>query len=146
MQVYNLLGCLLEGKTESPAPRGETPGRQDGGSDETAVDRDVDEEPEVLGPDMIQDIQEQQALIADLKAKRDASVTAPSQNNRKRRNEEMATPPPSLDLTRPSEVGERRIINGKRLRLQPHQKAAAWGTLAFAVGLGAASLLPSLFF
>ncbi|GJJ08557.1 hypothetical protein Clacol_002775 [Clathrus columnatus] len=132
-------------KTQSP-PRSETPGRHDGGSDETAVDRDVDEEPEVLGPDMNQDIQEQQALIADLKAKRDASATVSSQNNRKRRNEEMATPPPSFDLTKPVEVGERRIINRKRLGLEPHQKAAAWGTLAFAVGLGAVSFLPNLFF
>lgn len=125
-------------KTQSPAPRTGSPNRHDGGSDETAVDRDADEEPEVLGPDMNQDIQEQQDLIADLKAKREVNGVAASQNNRKRRNEEMGTPPPSLNFTRPLEVEERRIVNPRRLQLQPHQKAAAWGTIAFALGLGAA--------
>jgi hypothetical protein len=85
---------------------------------------------------MAQDIQEQKALIADLKAKRAAtgSVSIPI-NPRKR--QEMECPPPMFDFDKEPEVGERAIIARRRLQLQPHQKAAAWGTLAFAVGLGA---------
>lgn len=123
-------------KTQSPAPRAETP-RHDSGSDETAVAHDIDEEPEVPGPDMNQDIQEQRDLIADLQARRDARSAPASQNMRKRRNEEMSTPPPSFNFDPDSEIEERRIINPRHFRLQPHQKAAAWGTIAFAVGLGA---------
>ena len=121
----------------SPAPRSTTvqDAHTPGGSDETAVE-EGDDEPDALVPDMAQDIQEQKTLIADLKAKRDAAggpVTP--RNSRKRQDAE--TPPLSFDFNKEPEVGERAISGRRRVQLQAHQKAAAWGTLAFAVGLGA---------
>ncbi|KIJ52645.1 hypothetical protein M422DRAFT_26213 [Sphaerobolus stellatus SS14] len=135
---------------QSPAPRSTTPATQDvntpgGGSDETAVE-EHEEEAEVPGPDPEQDIAEQKALIADLKAKRDAAVEPKTPHNPRKRAE-LDTPPPTTFNPKEPEVGERDIIHRRRaIRLQPHQKAAAWGTLAFAVGLGAVSLFPSYFF
>lgn len=125
---------------QSPAPRLTTPVQDAntpaGGSDETAVENEHEEEADVPGPDPEQDIQEQKALIAALKVKRDAAGTVPTPNPRKRQGGK--TPPPSFNPIEP-QVGERAIIQRRRvqLHLQPHQKAAAWGTLAFAVGLGA---------
>jgi hypothetical protein len=124
----------------SPAPRPSTllvrETHTPGGSDETAVELEGEDETDPLVPDMAQDIQEQKTLIADLKAQRDAAgaPTAP-RNTRKRQGAE--TPPLSFDFNKEPEVGERAIIRRRRVQLQAHQKAAAWGTLAFAVGLGA---------
>lgn len=123
----------------SPAPRSTKVSVQDthtpGGSDETAVEEGEDET-DALIPDMAQDIQEQKTLIADLIAKRDAAggpVTP--RNTRKRQDTE--TSPLAFDFNKEQEVGERAISGRKRVQLQANQKAAAWGTLAFAVGLGA---------
>jgi len=123
---------------QSPAPRSTTPAANTpgGGSDETAVE-EHEEEADVPGPDPEQDIQEQKALIANLKAQRDAAgVTATPHNPRKRT--EVDSPPPTTFNPKEPEIGEREIV--QRRRLQPQQKAAAWGTLAFALGLGAVSL------
>jgi len=131
-------------------PRSTTPAPQDaahtpGGSDETAVDNDADDEPEVPGPDMAQDIEDQKVLIADLKARRAAAGTVVSTPANSRKRQEIESPPLTFNFDKEPEVGERSIITRRRMQLQPHQKAAAWGTLAFAVGLGAISLLPNLF-
>ncbi|KAF8573667.1 hypothetical protein K439DRAFT_1642799 [Ramaria rubella] len=134
---------------QSPAPRSTTPLVQEahtpGGSDETAVDADADEEADVPGPDMSQDIEDQKALIADLKAKREAAG-APTTPHNPRKRQDVDTPPLSFDFGKEQEIGERAIVHRRRVQLQANQKAAAWGTLAFAVGLGAASMLPRLFF
>lgn len=125
----------------SPAPRSTTALVRDintpGGSDETAVEVEGDDETDALVPDMAQDIQEQKALIADLKAKRDAAG-GPITPRNSRKRQDVDTPPPSFDFDKEPEIGERTIIQRRRVQLQANQKAAAWGTLAFAVGLGAA--------
>jgi len=120
---------------QSPAPRSTTPlaNTPGGGSDETAVE-EHDDEPEVPGPDPEQDIQEQRALIADLKAKRNAASAAVIPHNPRKRTE-VDSPPPTTFTPKEPEIGEREII--QRRRLLPQQKAAAWGAFAFAIGMGA---------
>ena len=129
-----------KGGKQSAAARSTTPLVRDTttprDSDETAVDAENDEDADVPGPDMAQDIQEQKALIADLKAKRDAAGDLVTPHNpRKRQDLEPSTL--SFDFDKQPEVGERAIVHRNRVHLQANQKAAAWGTLAFAIGLGA---------
>ena len=108
------------------------------GSDETAVE-EVDGAEEFAAQELhAQDIAEQKAMIADLRAKRDA-VTKVGEGDAlklKRAREEEAL---KFDFKEP-EVGERAIATNRRVgvfRMEPRTKAMAWGIAAFAFGLGA---------
>jgi len=126
---------------QSAAARSTTPLVRDttttpGGSDETAVDAETDENADVPGPDMAQDIQDQKALIADLKAKRDAAGELVTPHNPRKR-QDVESPALTFAFDKQPEVGQRAIVHSNRVQLQANHKAAAWGTLAFALGLGA---------
>ncbi|KAH9846688.1 hypothetical protein C2E23DRAFT_766678 [Lenzites betulinus] len=143
------------------------------GSDETAVDEDV-EAAKVAEPNMHEDIREQKELIAKLKADRKAAkvqqqeeaegelAPSPSQHE----TEKALTEEEPAGVKRPredepkelrfnfkesgelEEVTERAVATNSRVRLlgqlPPERKSLAWGALAFAAGLGAISFLPNL--
>jgi len=162
-------------RTKSPAPRSaaqmapltsllnqtpkvsrSSPKKQDelvvtpGGSEETAVE-------DVAGSDLHEeDVSEQQKLIADLKAQRDAKklaeqqqqedesmgsgesdeVDGPSKLKRAREEDESAF---KFEFKEPEAV-ERPILTNSRVRrfaLEPRTKSFAWGLAAFAIGMGA---------
>ena len=132
------------------------------GSDETAVDEDV-EAAKTAEPNMHEDIQEQKELIAKLKAERAAAKTkkadagvAPSPSHRvteemleeeegtgAKRAREEEPKQYQFDFKEPQEgeVGERAIATNSRVgllgRMPPERKSLAWGALAFAAGMGA---------
>ncbi|PIL35550.1 transcription factor [Ganoderma sinense ZZ0214-1] len=143
------------------------------GSDETAVDEDS-EAAKVAEPNMQDDIQEQKELIAKLKAERAAAkakAIAEAEAEGEQETEEAPTPSQqeaedaAVGEKRPreeaptgyrfnfkepgqEEVGERATVTNRRVRLlsqmPPERKSLAWGTLAFAIGLGAVTFLPNL--
>ncbi|TFK72894.1 hypothetical protein BDN72DRAFT_791667 [Pluteus cervinus] len=130
------------------------------GSDATAVEDDGDIIEEVAGSQLHeQDIEEQKKLIEDLKAARQnalrhdddeedeghddmaVDMTAPQA----KRTREEADEPLQFNFREP-ETSERAIVTNSRVnrfRLEPRTRSFAWGVLAFSVGLGAVSLLPS---
>ena len=96
-----------------------------------------------------EDIREQQMLIQDLKAKRDAAKAviaydmdvseSASSSSTKKRNLEEVEQPLQFDFKEP-ENEERAVVTNRRagrFNLEPRNKAAAWGFAAFAVGMGA---------
>ncbi|KAI0833517.1 hypothetical protein BC628DRAFT_1414292 [Trametes gibbosa] len=143
------------------------------GSDETAVDEDV-EAAKVAEPNMHEDIREQQELIAKLKADRQAAkaqqqeeaegelAPSPSQHETEKaltEEEPSGVKRPREDEPKelrfnfkesgePEEMEERAVATNSRVRLlsqlPPERKSLAWGALAFAAGLGAISFLPNL--
>lgn len=121
---------------------------------------------DVAGSDLHEeDVLEQQKLIADLKAQRDAKklaeqqqqeedesmesgdsdeVDGPSKLKRAREEDEPAF---KFEFKEP-EVVERPVATNSRVRrftLEPRTKSFAWGLAAFAVGMGAVSFLPNFF-
>lgn len=112
-----------------------------GGSDETVVDDDA-EIAAMAGPDMSQDIAEQQELIKHLKAQRDTMSTG-DEDGKSKRSREDEEAPLQFEFKEP-EVGQRTIVTNKRVWMEPRTKSVAWGVAAFAVGLGAVTFLPSL--
>lgn len=115
--------------------------------------QEEEDEPEVPGPDPDQDIAEAKEEYEKLKAEhlaaqahKEAAASTPAKT-KKRNIEDTGTPPFSLDMDRIAALAEdtvmdlipsRPIINRRRLaNLPPTQKAAAWGGLAFFIGLGA---------
>lgn len=121
-----------------------------GGSEETAVE-------DVAGSDLHEeDVSEQQKLIADLKAQRDAKKLAEQQQqeddesmesgdldevdgpSKLKRAREEDEPPFKFEFKEP-EVVERPVATNSRVRfaLEPRAKSFAWGLAAFAVGMGA---------
>ena len=163
-------------RTKSPAPRSaaqmapltsllnqtpkasrSSPKKQDelvvtpGGSEETAVE-------DVAGSDLHEeDVLEQQKLIADLKAQRDAKKLAEQQQQEEdesmesgdsdevdgpsklKRAREEDGPAFKFEFKEP-EVVERPVATNSRVRrftLEPRTKSFAWGLAAFAVGMGA---------
>lgn len=104
-----------------------------GGSDETVVDDDA-EIAEMAGPDMNQDVAEQQELIKTLKAQRTNDMSAGDEAKSKRPREEES--PLQFEFKEP-EVGERAIATNKRVWMEPRTKSVAWGVVAFAIGMGA---------
>jgi hypothetical protein len=131
------------GRIPKPAKtvRKETPIRLHD-SDETVVDEDADAA-ERMGEEMIQeDVVEQQALIANLKAQRDAAMENGYKAKRGREEAEEEYPK-RLNFQEP-EIGERAIASNRRVgrfHLEPRQKSLAWGVAAFAFGLGAVYVL-----
>ncbi|CAE7123613.1 unnamed protein product [Rhizoctonia solani] len=121
-----------------------------------------EQEPDVPGPDMEEDIAESKALVARLQREKEeaeakaqelaqelAEATgeppAPVVAGAKRGREE-ATPPPTLDLARqPVDISDRQIVRSRAAQ-QANRRSAMWGAVAFAVGLGVTSVLPNLFF
>ena len=111
------------------------------GSDETAVDDDV---PEVPGPDVTEDIQEQKEMIEAFKVQREEKLRAQAtsekdEGERKReREEENATM--QFDFKEP-EVQERKIATNRRIarlpEMTPERRSFAWGVAAFAAAVGA---------
>lgn len=104
-------------------------------------EEEEEEAADVPGPDMHQDIAEQQAIIARLKAERAAKEAGSSQIVKRDRdeNEEQL----QFQFREPEEqnaVATRVVRSNKRLQLnlEPQQKSAAWGALWFAAGLAAA--------
>ncbi|KAI0766742.1 hypothetical protein BC629DRAFT_1596259 [Irpex lacteus] len=118
---------------------------------------------QVAEQNMQEDIREQKELINKLKAEQQAkeeaaravaaeastadveqAVSSDAPTSKREREEEPTEY--KLNIKEP-EVGERAIATNKRVqpgRLGPERKSLAWGALAFAVGAGAISLLPSL--
>ncbi|KAI0091185.1 hypothetical protein BDY19DRAFT_934311 [Irpex rosettiformis] len=131
------------------------------GSDETAVEDDARDLARVAEQNMEEDIREQRELITKLKAEQQAKNEAVVETTNaitqessaadveqvvtKRLREEEPTEY-TLNIKEP-EVSERAIATNKRVqpgKMGPERKSLAWGALAFAVGAGAISLLPSL--
>ena len=130
------------------------------GSDETAVDEDV-EAAKVAEPNMAEDVREQRELIAKLKAERAAAKAqaaaepSPSQEvaeemledegeasgTKRTREEEPKELRFNFKEKTEGEVGERTIATNRRVgllgRMPPERKSLAWGALAFAAGMGA---------
>lgn len=115
-------------------------------SDQTLVDEDPDVDadvPDIPGPDIDADIQEQRDMIEKLKMQRQVaaivpvSSVAPSLSKPvSKRSLEETEKPLQFDFKQP-EVGERRIKSNRRVHLQPEQKSAAWGVALFAAGFAA---------
>lgn len=110
-----------------------TPNEEEGEEEE--------EEADVPGPDMDQDIEEQQGIIARLKAERAAQDGGASQISKRGREESEEQL--QFQFREPEEqkaIATREIKTNRRLRLdlEPQQKSAAWGALWFAAGLAAA--------
>ena len=117
------------------------------GSDETAVEDDV---PEVPGPDVTEDIQEQKEMIEAFKAQREAKLRAQAaseadedevmdEGERKREREEENG---SLQFNfKEPETQERRIATNRRVsrlpEMTPERRSFAWGIAAFAAAVGA---------
>ncbi|KAG9011109.1 hypothetical protein FRB94_009252 [Tulasnella sp. JGI-2019a] len=130
------------------------------------IQEEEEEEPDVPAPNPDQDIQEAKEEVARLRvehlaaqahrevAEAEAEQAQQQTPSKKRGIEATATPPFKLDMAKIQEASEnaamelipaRPIINRRRLgNLQPTQKAAAWGGLAFFIGLGASALIPTL--
>ncbi|KAG8937292.1 hypothetical protein FRC02_000062 [Tulasnella sp. 418] len=125
------------------------------------VIREEETEPEVPGPDPDQDIAEAKAEVAALKAQRDAALSVPTTPaaNKKRTIEHTETPPLKFDMERIAEVASQaengivverpikeispgRLARITNVQLKPAHKAAAWGSLAFMVGVAATTYLP----
>ncbi|OJT07457.1 hypothetical protein TRAPUB_1700 [Trametes pubescens] len=135
------------------------------GSDETAVDEDV-EAAKIAEPNVEEDIREQKELIAKLKADREAAKAqkqqeeeeeAPSPSQRETEKELMEDESAGVKRSREEEtqelrfnfkqagetedVAERAVATNSRVRvltqLPPERKSLAWGALAFAAGMGA---------
>ena len=120
------------------------------GSDETAVD-------DATHPSMKDDLQEQQELIARLKAERDAAKAQLAASQSQRLAEEMLEEDETVskrpreedpkelrfNFKEPAEgeVAERAIATNRRVglyaRIPPERKSLAWGAIAFAAGMGA---------
>ncbi|KAF8896400.1 hypothetical protein BD779DRAFT_1618471 [Infundibulicybe gibba] len=136
------------------------------GSDETAVEDAEDPVEEVATSELRQqDILEQKQMIEDLKAQRDAAAAKRAssiQSAEEEEAEEGEEEDDSANLKRAREeetqelkfnfrepeVGERNIASNSRVgrfQMEPRTKSFAWGMAAFAVGMGAISLLPNLF-
>jgi hypothetical protein len=108
-------------------------------SDETVVEVNVVEN--AVSQELhAQDVAEQQAMIADLKAKRDTAMKVGEEDESsklKRAREEGETL--QFEFKEP-EVSERVIATNRKVgmfQLEPRTKAMAWGVAAFAFGLGA---------
>lgn len=123
-----------------------------------AVEKTTEEEEDVWGdavekvtpplPVAEQDIVESRNLVERLKVEQVATpAQAPRTTVKRAREEDDA--PISLNLGKSSQdvdlvpPSERAVITNRRIQpgwpnLEPNQKAAAWGTLAFAIGWGAA--------
>ena len=104
-----------------------------GGSDETVIGDDDAEIAAMAGPDMSQDIAEQQELINNLKVQR---ANAGDQDAKSKRLREEEEAPLQFDFKEP-EIGERTVATNKRVWMEPRTKSVAWGVAAFAIGMGA---------
>lgn len=107
-----------------------------------AADEDEDEEEVPVAPTIKEDVEEQKQLIATLKAVRDAAATqAHVVSVGVKRSIEDESEQITLNVTKPTNPAElqlqRQIATNKRVVMTPTRKAAAWGALAFSVGLGA---------
>jgi hypothetical protein len=114
---------------------------------------------EIPGPNPEEDIAESKELVASLKAAQAAQARRsddtetgekdpdPEQVIRKRTLRETTPPPTTITPQEPSSSTPppRPIATNRRIQLTATQKSAAWGTLAFAVAVGAAQFLPRFF-
>lgn len=110
--------------------------------------KESDSEPEIPVANPEEDISESKALVEALKLEqKQAKVVSPGRPKSKR-NREEAEAPLTINLDKPVDEKtptDRTVVSNRRVfptwptlaNLQPSQKAAAWGTLAFAIGLGA---------
>ncbi|KAL0954968.1 hypothetical protein HGRIS_003898 [Hohenbuehelia grisea] len=130
-----------------------------GGSDQTVVEEDGDNLGDAVAGSELhkQDVAEQQQMIADLKAQREAILLQASQETVEDAESSDPKLKRSLEETedkftfepKEPEIGERQIATNRRVSgfrgLPPQQKSFAWGVAAFAVGLGAVTFLPNFF-
>ncbi|THH30022.1 hypothetical protein EUX98_g4174 [Antrodiella citrinella] len=125
------------------------------GSDETAVEHEeASEAAKVAEVDMAEDLREQKELIERLKAERaqkaqesiddmEEDVAAEASIGQKRGREDEKEEL-RLNIKEP-ETEERAIATNKRVAgVSAQHKSLAWGTLLFAVGMGAVSFIPSI--
>ncbi|EJD49630.1 hypothetical protein AURDEDRAFT_112465 [Auricularia subglabra TFB-10046 SS5] len=105
-----------------------------------------DDAPEVPGPDPEQDIAESKALVQEIMAQGGvATANTLKRSAADQRAGEVV--PLVMNLDRPSLQVDRPIATNRRINIElnPEQKALAWGTLAFAFGMGVTSfILPML--
>jgi hypothetical protein len=95
--------------------------------------------------DSAKDIAESKALVANLKAQRNAAIMAavaetPSGSKTLKRIHQEEEPYKLNIVENPQPVEERKIAGNRRVsavQLNPNQKAAAWGALLFTLGVGA---------
>ena len=103
-------------------------------------------------PDPTQDIAESQSLVHRLMNQQNEA--AASGTSGVKRTREEADAPLLLNLDQPSQEvmyvppSERALVTNRRIlpqwpTLDSNQKSVAWGTLAFAIGWGAAAYVPS---
>jgi len=135
-------------------------------SDKTVVDEESDRVEQLAAEELHdQDILEQKKLIEDLKAQRAAAAAEQEAKTARQAQEEAdneeaeetaaeaASKKRERDedeaeyqfVFKEPEVGERAIATNRRvgLQMEPRTKSFAWGVAAFAVGMGAISLLPN---
>jgi hypothetical protein len=99
----------------------------------------VDDDAEITamtGPDISQDVAEQQELIKKLKGQRANGMSTGDENNKSKRPRDDEDTPLQFEFKEP-EVGERAIVTNKRVWMEPRTKSVAWGVVAFAIGMGA---------
>lgn len=125
---------LASPKQSAKKPRRGVPSSA-GGSDETVVEDDA-EIAAMAGPDISQDVAEQQELIKNLKAQRANDMSTGDGNANSKRTREEEDSALQFEFKEP-EVGERAVVTNKRVWMEPRTKSVAWGVAAFAIGMGA---------
>lgn len=100
-----------------------------------------DDEPVIEGPDPSQDIEAAKAIVAAVKkaaAEAAAPVSVDSMTVKRGREDGDTTLTLNLHRENPEELAiARPIASNRRIDMTPARKAAAWGALAFSIGLGA---------
>lgn len=106
-----------------------------------ATVREEDDEPTIGGPDPSQDIEEAKAIVEAVKkaaAESASSVIVDSMTVKRGREDGDTTVTLNLHRENPEELAVARpIASNRRVDMTPSRKAAAWGALAFSIGLGA---------
>lgn len=120
--------------------------------DETVVEEEDSEVIKVAQPNIEEDIREQRELLERLKAQRSAAEAAlllvdeaSTVSLTQKREREEENPEYKLNIKEP-ENEERAVASNGRIRvlaqMPPERKSLAWGTLLFAVGMGAVYVSP----
>lgn len=106
-------------------------------------DHDRDPEDVILsGPDPVEDIEESKAIVAAVKKAAEESVSGVITSVAVKRTHDEDTQL-TLNIRHPpaeEQVVARPIATNRRITMTPARKAAAWGALAFSIGLGAMSV------
>lgn len=108
----------------------------------TVHEADAEEEPEVSGPNMEEDLEESKAIVAAVKkaAEESNSVVTSVAVKRSHVDDETQTQV-TMNISHHTDSTElaleRPIASNRRVLMTPNRKAAAWGAFAFGIGLSA---------